>query len=165
MEDFQGISCLERNRQWGTAWVSADSKDTRRTRVLHIVLSWLLTSPLSLYVGHAHSAKIWNNLFWGKKCLDLHEKFQRQHSVCSLSSFWCHPWKPPCFWDSELAKDGLPSDLALSHLTSLTVWLMQTVSLGILVRYIYPSLLVCWWFLLEALGESSRCEVPALFMS
>lgn len=67
--------------------------------------------------------------FGGKRCLDLHEKLQRQHSVCSLPSFlWRHPWKPPCFWNSqaELAKEGLPTDLVLSHLSSsLMVLLMQ----------------------------------------
>lgn len=64
--------------------------------------------------------------FWGEKCLDLHEKFQRQHTesqyVLYLSSFlWGHrSWKQPCFWNSqaELVKNGLPTDLALSHLSS-----------------------------------------------
>lgn len=128
MKNFQGLSCLERNRQWGTAWVWADSIDTRWSRVLYILVSWLLTSPLSLCVGDAHSAQIWYNVSRGK-CLDLHEKLQRQDSVCSLSSFlWRHPWKPLCFWNSqaELAKDRLPRDLALSHLSSsLMVLLMQ----------------------------------------
>lgn len=52
--------------------------------------------------------------------------------MCSF--LWGHPsWKPPCFWNSqaELAKDGLPRDLALSHLSSsLTVWLMPRSNPG-----------------------------------